>query len=288
MLTQTNTLSQSDVEFYEREGYLLLKGILPPEVLSASRLILDAWVRQTTALWKVQGLLTHDFQPEPFETGLLQAWKAAGQPKYIRSPRRDLVCSALYELLKHPAFLRVASSLLGTDEIASHGIFNARPKLPEQKFTDTPWHQDAQYYHKEDRQIHTLSMWYPVVPVDAESSCLAVSPWHRESRNEIFEIDENVDNTGFLGIRRSDSDQLESIPVPMEPGDLLVFHQLTPHRAMPNLRQRIRWSLDFRYLPADQASSRALQQGFIAASPSNPDRKDSLDDWFKKWHVAVW
>ncbi len=50
MLTQANTLSPSDVEFYEREGYLFLKGILPPEVLSASRLILDARARQTIAL----------------------------------------------------------------------------------------------------------------------------------------------------------------------------------------------------------------------------------------------
>ena len=51
---------------------------------------------------------------------------------------------AVYDLLVESSLLDLVADLLGTDEISVHGIFNARPKLPEQRCTDTPWHQYAQ------------------------------------------------------------------------------------------------------------------------------------------------
>lgn len=275
-----------DVQTYESQGYLLLKNILPLEVIQGGRLLMEAWFRQIAAEWISQGKLDPEFSEYSFETGLLEAWNAAGHPPYSRSPRREIVCPALYHILKHPVFLEVAKTLLGSESIVVHGIFNSRPKLPEQHFTDTPWHQDAQYYLPEDRLIHTLSCWFPLVPVDEQSSCLAVSPWNRERNQSVYEIDDDVDGTGFKGISRKDSDALESIPIPMEPGDLLVFSQLTPHRALSNLASRIRWSLDFRYQAGDAFTGQAMEHGFVALDPAQPERETSLRDWLEQWHRA--
>jgi phytanoyl-CoA hydroxylase len=65
-------------------------------------------VDRTVDSWSEQGLISLKKEAMPFEERLIHVWNDAGRPKY--------------------------------------GIFNARPKLPDQKWTDTPWHQDAQYY----------------------------------------------------------------------------------------------------------------------------------------------
>ena len=41
----------------------------------------------------------------------------------------------MYDLLRSEEILKVAKSLLKTDEISVHGIFNARPMLPNTPFT---------------------------------------------------------------------------------------------------------------------------------------------------------
>ncbi|MGJ3242602.1 MAG: phytanoyl-CoA dioxygenase family protein [Opitutales bacterium] len=288
MLTQDPAPSSQDFEHYKRDGYVVVRNLLPASALTTARLLLEAWVNQQAAEWVASGRLDPAIGDLDFETGLLKAWEAAGKPNYPRSPRKPLVCPAMFHLLKQPELIRVVQALLGSEAIVAHGIFNSRPKLPEQQFTDTPWHQDAQYYRKEERMIHTLSCWFPIVPVDETSSCLAVSPWNRETRQRVFEIDDNVDGTGFLGLRRKDSDKLESVPVPMEPGDVLIFNQLVPHRALSNVQPRIRWSMDFRYQAKDEAGASALEQGFVAADPQHPDNETTCADWLAKWADAAW
>ena len=56
----------------------------------------------------------------------------------MRSPRRDLVGPDMYALLVEPSLLDLAEDLLGTDELSVHDILNVRPKLPDQRWTDTP------------------------------------------------------------------------------------------------------------------------------------------------------
>ena len=49
--------------------------------------------------------------------------------------------------LTYPELVDVAEDLFATPKgISVHGVYNARPKLPDQLWTDTPWHQDAQYW----------------------------------------------------------------------------------------------------------------------------------------------
>ena len=80
----------------------------------------------------------------------------------------------MYDLLVESSLLDLVADLLGSDEISVHGIFNARPKLPDQRWTDTPWHQDAQYYRDVER-VHVVSIWFPLEAVREECSCLQVA-----------------------------------------------------------------------------------------------------------------
>lgn len=265
--------------FYVEEGYLCLRGALPPDLLALSTHVLQKWMDETAQEWLAKGLIRDLGEHLSFAERLGTLWRAAGRPTYIRSPRRDLVSPEMYRILVHPSLLAIAEDLLGTDELSVHGVFNGRPKLPDQKWTDTPWHQDAQYYRDAEHN-HVVSMWYPLQRVTEENSCLQVAP--RCQNGVLYEgfIDEE---TGFLGLSREDRDRLKGVSVEMDPGDVLCFPQKTPHRALPNRSDRVRWSIDIRYEATANATVSGKADGFIARSPKEPTAILSCEAWLAKW-----
>ena len=68
------------------------------------------------------------------------------------------------------------------------------------------------------------------------------------------------EDTGFTGIDRAEWSDLEAVSVPMDRGDALCFTQLTPHRALRNTSDVVRWSMDLRY----EATDGGKQYGFVA------------------------
>ena len=61
-------------------------------------------------------------------------------------------------------------------------------------------------------------------------------------------------------------------PLPMKPGDVAFFTNLTIHASKQNRNDRVRWSLDFRY----HASAGVLP-------PATPERR-ATDEWNVKCH----
>ena len=67
--------------------------------------------------------------------------------------------------------------------------------------------------------------------------------------------------------------------VELQPGDLVLFHNLLFHRGLPNRSQAIRWSLDWRYQDLTQSTLRA-QEGHVARSRAHPELAVAgADDW---------
>jgi ectoine hydroxylase-related dioxygenase (phytanoyl-CoA dioxygenase family) len=64
-----------------------------------------------------------------------------------------------------------------------------------------------------------------------------------------------------------------------EPGDVLVFHCLTTHAALPNLEQRMRISAEYRWQLADQPAPRRLTLG--PAGQEIGSRMFSHTDWWR-------
>ena len=161
-------LSEQQVDSYRRDGYVQADGVMSEQALILAERILRDWSERQIGEWLQEGLI-NDVRPGlDFRCRLAQLWQEAGRPKYLRSPRRDLVGPDMYALLVEPSLLDLAEDLLGTAELSVHGIFNARPKLPDQRWTDTPWHQDAQYY-RDAEQVHVVSIWFPLQGVSEHS-----------------------------------------------------------------------------------------------------------------------
>jgi len=274
----TRSLSEDQIAHYRDRGWLLVRGGVSHDVLALARVELERWTDRTIASWIEKGLLTHAFIDEPFDRRLVVAWNAAGRPRYSRSPRRDIVCREIFDFLAHPQLLDIAEDLLGTAEISVNGIFNARPKLPDQLWTDTPWHQDAQYY-REAAETHIISMWMPLVRVTEHNSCLQVAEGLQDGG--LFDNFEDV--TGFIGLTPEDRAALKGISVEMDPGDVLCFPQKTPHRALPNMSDTVRWSMDIRFEATEGASEIGRKQGFVARSPSHPELVPTYEQWLATW-----
>ena len=273
------TVTDKQLECYHREGYLHLRQVLPQDLLKLTEHVLGRWADETVRQWLDAGRIEDPRKEIDFHHRLVRVWHEAGEPKYIRSPRRDLVGPEMYRILIHPVLLDIAEHLLGTPEISVHGIFNGRPKLPDQVWTRTPWHQDAQYY-RDAANGHVVSMWYPLQAVTEDNSCLQVAP--RMHRGALLE-GHTDQQTGFLGLSHEDRKGLHGISVEMEPGDVLCFHQKTPHRALPNKSDAVRWSLDVRYEATERATQAGKDKGFVARSPRDPTRVVPYGEWQQRW-----
>jgi phytanoyl-CoA hydroxylase len=274
-----NILTADQLKFYKENKYLLVKNAISKEVLGLARKILERWVDDLIIQWYNEGLINTTCSEIEFEKRLVVAWNLAGKPSYHRSPRRDLLSPYIYEYLKHKDFTNIAADLFETEEVSLHGVFNARPKLPDQKWTDTPWHQDAQYFRDAEHR-HVISMWMPLQRVTEHNSCLQVAPGFYKDKLLEGVLDEA---TGFLGLSKEDARILQGISIEMDPGDILVFDHMIPHRATSNHSDAVRWSMDIRYEATADATDFGKQQGFVARSASDPNGVTTYHDWLHKW-----
>ena len=117
------------------------------------------------------------------------------------------------------------------------------PSAPESAPDDLFYgrHQDG-YFNK---GIDFRICWVPLMKIPAEVGGLAIAPRHHT--NGFLHDDESRKIDPALvtdeSWRRAD----------YEPGDVLVFHNLTPHAPLANGSDLIRLSIDVRVLPASAA-----------------------------------
>ena len=279
-------LTDEQISFYREKGYVKVENVLPQRSIDLGRKVSADWVERTVAGWVDEGLLADGLEHLDLEHRLTVAWNEAGKPVYSRSPRRDIVCEELFQFMTEPRVLDVAQDLLGTPEVFMHGVFNLRPKLPDQRWTRTPWHQDSQYFPSV-AQVHTLSIWMPLQRVTTENSCLQVAEGYH--RGDMYAITED-EETGFLGISIEERAAIAGIPIEMEAGDALCFTQLTPHAALSNKSDAVRWSIDLRYQSIEDAMVEEYNveiggrdKGFIARSEADPSSVATWESWESQW-----
>ena len=279
-------LTDDQIAFYHDRGWLKVENVVPPHSIALGRKVCADWVDRTVQAWVDEGLLQDGLERLDLEHRLTVAWNEAGKPIYQRSPRRQIVSPELFQFMSEPNVIDIAEDLLGTPEVFMHGVFNLRPKLPDQRWTRTPWHQDSQYYPS-IAQVHTLSIWMPLMKVTTENSCLQVAEGYH--RGDMYAITED-EETGFLGISKEERASLPGIPIEMEAGDALCFTQLTPHAALPNRSDAVRWSIDLRYQSiADAMVDKynveigGRDKGFIARSEADPASVATWESWERQW-----
>lgn len=259
------------------DGYLLVRGLLPPDDLQPMAAVLAGLGDCQIAAWRRAGLLDRDFAEVPWQQRLHRAVAAVGaaaeRPQVLRSWRRDMVSPALFALQTHPALVAILRDLTG-EEVFGHPAFNARPKLPGSEMQVVPWHQDHGYYPEAERDELILTAWIPLVPVDRANGCMQVIAGSHRGGPLLHEVGANA--AGFLEIPDG-IDETGVVACEMAPGDVLLMHPLTLHRSTPNFSDTIRWSVDLRYVCGE--SPRRAEWPWVIASPQRAST--DLAAWYE-------
>lgn len=242
---QAAPLSDEQMEQWERDGYLLLKGVVPLSLINGVRDRFASVVDGIVDALKKDGIVADTGEALPFETRFA---RVAGEHanRFGRSWRGQIATTEIFELHYAPRLVDAIGQLTGTDVIG-HPVFNARPKLPGQQLTVVPWHQDSGYFGRVSETSLIPTAWIPLVPVDETNGCLQVAA----GTHRLGIVDHHTENREgkFLEVMDSLIEDDRVVTCQMALGDALVFHNLTLHRSLPHTTsETIRWAIDIRYL----------------------------------------
>ncbi len=167
-------LTAAQVEFFAREGYLVLPDLfgnedLQPAIDDIKRAI-DAKVVELLAA----GVLSQSYADFDFEHRL--AWLSRETDQVALGLRNGVLHGpGFFELITNQKLLDVAESLCGEEPIAS-SVYRLRPKIPNYNYGAVPWHQDSAYFEPYCDKSLVLTVWIPLVDTNAENGCLWVIP----------------------------------------------------------------------------------------------------------------
>ncbi len=149
---------------------------------------------------------------------------------------------AVKKAAHHPYLVQVMQELLGPDlKLLRAAAMMKPPRVGSPKGL----HQDAAYYPVEP-QDH-IAAWIALDPATAKNGCMEVLPRrHREGyqEHETREYETDVVIQGTTG------EESGLVRLPMQPGDVLLTHCLTPHRSDANQSDEWRRALILAYMSA--------------------------------------
>ena len=252
-----------------RDGYLFFRGLISaPQIRQTRAEILEACSAEG---WLQQG-------SEPGEgiaaTGIA---RTEPEPAYMDVYDRVLRGEAFNTLAHDPGLLSVLRMLF-QEEPLPHARNIARIIFPQNTLHTTPAHQD--YLHIQGTE-ETYTAWIPLGDCPRALGSLIVMPGsHRAGVCSVH----RAYGAGGVGI---DTDALpyQWTGSDFVAGDVVLFHSLTVHKALPNLSpDRLRLSVDFRYQPLSHP---------VAASSLKPhyDRQtweEIYTDWTDVKHQFYW
>ncbi len=282
-------LTAEQIEQFNTKGVLIVTSAVEESELDPVINELEAWVdRRACELYserKIQSL----HADASFDTrfGLLfKQCKEIGDGLDISASRGK----AMFEFLHNTNLLDTVESLVGP-EITCNPVQHARTKPPTAyegrtgpSFHVVPWHQDAGVMMPEAEVSNIVTCWLPLGDATIEMGCMQALP--------------GVFNRGYLSHFKEEAATVtirpEVLPAvaPMDlvcyKGDVVLLNKFTPHRSVPNVSEKCRWSLDLRYQTTGHHTGRTAYPAFIVRSPSNPESVlHDYDEWCRLWTDAL-
>lgn len=198
---------------YDADGFVVIRGFLPSDELGKLQINLNRYIRDVVpTLGDGDAFFEDKTQPETL--------------KQLHRMEQDAFFA---EYLHHPLWKAAAEALLGEPARVPGGAewFNKPPKTQHA----TPPHQDNYYFCLKPPQV--LTMWLALDTVDEENGCLRyVNGSHLDGvrphgRTKTLGFSQAVEDYG-------EQDQAREVPISAQPGDVLIHHGNTIHRADAN------------------------------------------------------
>ena len=277
-------LTGAQIGAFRRDGYLVVEDVLSPALLDAVRAEYARLLDRLIEGWGLsQALAGRGFGERIVESYRLgQDWF---QPLDISLPGDRIAADtpmhfgpAVFDMVTAPRLLDLVECLIGP-EITSNPIQHVRIKPPEAALRPgesrahvggTDWHQDRGVAHAEADATDMVTVWLAITDATVENGCLQVVPHAARTLLPHCPQRQTAIAAGFL-------DTGDARPLPVRAGGAVILDPATPHAALPNRSDGIRWSFDLRYNRTGQPTGRAHFPSFVARSRHDPAR--ALRDW---------
>lgn len=261
-LTDSTDLRHDGAALRQRarqDGYLLIRGLLPREVVDAAAAELAATMAE--AGWIPAG------RPLDDAPANADRFCVEPQPAFMDVFYRQLALRSLHALKLRPELMRFFETLFGeTPFCPPH--FVTRLAFPDRDAYATPAHQD--YVHFEGSRDNWAA-WIPFTTIDAARGGLAIAAGsHRDGAYDM----RPALGAGQMAID-ADLDSLDWRWSPMRPGDVLIHNCLTVHKGLPNRSAGMRVSMDCRYQPLSQP----IGEKFLGVSHQLRTWDELYRDW---------
>lgn len=212
---------------FDRDGFVIVRQLLPPSELERLRGELDRYIRQVVPTLPDSAA----FFLEKGRPDTLKQLQHMGHDPFFR------------EYPQHPTWKQLAETLLGEPAAGQEPEWFNKPAGTT---SPTPPHQDNYYFCLTPPQV--LTIWMALDPVDEENGCLRYVPGSHlrglraHGRSNVLGFSQGIIDFG-------PEDEAVEVAVPLQPGDVVAHYGNTIHRATPNrsaTRHRRSFALVFR------------------------------------------
>jgi len=229
---------------FDRDGYVYLPGFLSPKEVEEVNAKLEEFIRFKVAQMAVHEVKYED-KNDPNTLKLIQDLN-----KYD-----DFFSQLLFD----SKFKRIAEDLL-EEEVVGKTIeyFNKPAKIGKA----TPPHQDGYYFML--NPVSAVTMWMALEDVDQENGWVSyvqgshLKGMRRHSKTETIGFSQGIPDFGL------EEDIENEVFFQTQPGDLLIHHALTIHRASPNTSpSRSRKAMGLIYFGASAREDLAAKEAYV-------------------------
>lgn len=231
-------LTPEQRQFYEENGYLVVRNLVPQSDLDRYRqhfiAIAEGKIPKATGTLMMRDVAIAK-KKEMGEKAItkLQDWQ------------NDPV---LFDYCKHPAVLKYVQSVIGPNVASVHTMLINKPPDVGLGSSRHPPHQDLFYFPFRPSEKIVCS-WTAMQVINKENGCLYVKPGshHSELLPHTYPND-GIVNKAYHGIQGVSDKEIASYShVDMEPGDTIFFHPQLIHGSGPNLSQHYRKAISCHY-----------------------------------------
>ena len=281
----TMTIGAGQVTQYERDGFLIVEGLLSDDDLQP---VIDELAADMDVLARrlfEAGRITSTYADEGFYTRM-----AAIASEYDQAPGLFQISTPmgpeLAALWSSDRLLDIVAAIIGPD-IEGGAIWTVRPKAPENVLMTVPWHQDSGYLSPNGQGTAQPACWIPLLDVGEENGCLqVVRGGHRPGVNARHKVEKTVGDprSWYLYIDEQDLPPGEIVTCAMQKGSALFIHENMPHRGLWNRSDHVRWAIDLRWQrPSDPTGLEGqLDRGPLMRKSGDADFRPDMMAWARE------
>jgi ectoine hydroxylase-related dioxygenase (phytanoyl-CoA dioxygenase family) len=244
-LSSDYPLTREQIDAYDKNGHVLLRGVASPEEVLAYRPVISGAVDRLN--WQTTKLEDRDTYGKAF----IQVGNLWGRDE----------AAARFTIARR--FGKIAAELMGVKAVR---LYHDQALYKEAGGGHTPWHQDQFYWPIDSDK--TVTMWMPLVDVPIERGALTfASGTHKNGHIKYLQISD--ESEAFYADYVAKSGAPISV-APMAAGDATFHAGWTLHHAPGNGTDQTREVMTIIY----------YADGVRVLEPDNPSRESDLKGCF--------